>query len=155
MKVKFKFGIETYSGTVDSMTYGSYRDDKLCIGREYVYPRITDNNHAMGNIMKNLASVYAAADPLYIADLKTYAMRNGSENVPKTKLIPTAFSLFIKMMYAWYDSDPEHVDLASVTVADIIALDADVQTVSDAIDAGFLPSVSVYDDLINPIQSTP
>ena len=34
MKVKFKYGIQTYSGTVDEMVYGSYRDGKLCIGRE-------------------------------------------------------------------------------------------------------------------------
>ena len=152
MKVKFKFGIETYSGTVDSMTYGSYRDDKLCIGREYVYPRITANNTLMGANMSNLASVYHNVSVGYLTDLKTYALRNGSENVPKTQLIPTAFSLFIKMMYAWYESDPETVDLATVTVADIVALDADVKTITRAVEAGFLPAVSVSDDLTASIQ---
>ncbi len=38
MKVKFKYGIQTYSGTVDEMTFGSYRKGTLCIGRKYVIP---------------------------------------------------------------------------------------------------------------------
>ena len=50
MKVKFKYGIQTYSGTIDEMVYGSYRDDKLCIGREYVYPTPErENNALLGN----------------------------------------------------------------------------------------------------------
>jgi len=152
MKVKFKYGIQTYSGTIDEMVYGSYRDDKLCIGREYVYPILTDNNHAKGAVAKNLATVYHNASPDYVLDLKTYCIRNGQENVPKSKLIPTAFSMFLKMMYAWYDSDPEHVDLSTVTIGDIIALDADVKTLARAVEADFLPYISVSDDLTNPIQ---
>jgi len=152
MKVYFKYGIKTYSGTVNGMTYGSYRKGNLCIGREYVYPNLTDNNFSMGAIMKNLAGVYHNASPDYVLDLKTYAERNGSENVSKTQLIPTAFSLFIKMMFAWYDSDPEHVELSTVTIGDIIALDADVKTIARAVEADFLPLISVYDDLTNSIQ---
>jgi hypothetical protein len=152
MKVKFKFGIETYSGTVDGMTYGSYRDDKLCIGREYVYPTITANNNDKGAMVQNLAKVYQAADPDYIADLKAYCVRNGMENVPKDKLVPTAFSMFLKMMYAWYESDPAHVDLKTVTVADIVALDADVRTIARAVTAEFLPYVSTADSYTNGIQ---
>ena len=151
MKVKFKYGIQTYSGTVDEMVYGSYRDDNLCIGREYVYPTLTANNHLKGDSVKNLASVYHNASENYVADLKTYCVRNG-QNVPKNKLIPTAFSMFLKMMYAWYESDTEHVDLTTVTVADIVTLDADVRTIARAVGASFLPMVSVYDDLISGIQ---
>lgn len=152
MKVKFKFGIETYSGTVDGMTYGSYRDDKLCIGREYVYPTITANNTDKGAIVKNLATVYHTVNADYLADLKAYCVRNGMENVPKDMLIPTAFSIFLKMMYAWYESDPAHVDLKTVTVADIVALDADVRTIARAVTAEFLPAVTTADSYTNDIQ---
>jgi hypothetical protein len=34
MRVTFKYGIKTFSGTIDSMVYGAYRDGNLCIGRD-------------------------------------------------------------------------------------------------------------------------
>lgn len=147
MKVKFKYGIKTYSGLADEMVYGSYRDDNLCIGRVYVYPTLTENNHNKGKILTNLASVYRAAAETYITDLKRYATLNGQENVPKNQLVPSSFSMFLKMMYAWYASDPTHVDLETVTVADIVSGDADVRNISRAVEAAFLPLVSTYEDL--------
>ena len=42
MKVKLKYGIATYSGTIDEITFGSYKDDTLCIARKWVMPRLTD-----------------------------------------------------------------------------------------------------------------
>ncbi len=152
MKVKFKYGIKTYSGLIDEMVYGSYRKDELCLGREFVYPTLTENNHALGSTMQNLASVYRNISPTYLQDLKKYALRNGQDNVPKDKVIPTAFSLFLKMMYAWLESDPEHVNLSAVTLADIVALDAPVRTIKRAVDAGFLHRVEVYADLTAGIQ---
>lgn len=147
MKVKFKYGIKCYTGTVDGMTYGAYKKGNLCIGRTYVYPTLTENNHNKGKIATNLAGVYNAAAETYIADLKLYALRNGQENVPKDRCVPTSFSLFMKMMYGWYDSDPTHVDLETVTVADIVSGDADVRNISRAVEAGFLPAISVWEDL--------
>jgi hypothetical protein len=151
MKVKFKYGIKTYTGTVDNMTYGSYRSGNICIGRVYVYPTLTENNHNKGLAAKNLASVFHNASEGYIDDLKLYAMRNGQENVPKTSLIPSAFALFLKMMYAYYASDPTHVDLTTITVEDIVSADADVRTIARAVEADFLPYISVYEDLTNGI----
>jgi hypothetical protein len=148
MKVHLKFGIKTYSGTVDEMTFGSYRNDNICIGREFVYPTLTENNHALGNAMKNLAIVYRNAAAGYKADFKTYATRYGAAYVPKNKLLPGGYSLFIKMMYAWYDSDPTHVDLSTVTIADITALDADVRSIARAVEAGYLPYVNPNADLV-------
>jgi hypothetical protein len=152
MKVKFKYGIKTYTGTANEMTYGSYRGGNVCIGRIYVYPKLTDNNHEKGAALRNLAKQYHELNPDYLADLKTYALRNGQENTPKTKLIPTAFSLFLKMMYAWYDSDPEHIDLSEVTLEDIVSADADVRTIARAVEAEYLPYIRVYDDLDNGIM---
>jgi hypothetical protein len=152
MKVKFKYGIKTYSGTLDSLVYGSYRQGNLCLGRQYVYPTLNANNHDKGEILQNLAVVYHDASAGYTDDLKTYCLRNGQENVPADAVIPTAFAMFLKMMYAWYESDPAHVDLKTVTVADIVALDADVRTLSRAVEAGFLPYISVSDDLTADIQ---
>lgn len=126
------------------------------ISREYVKPRLTANNTLMGTTTKNLASVYHNCEEGYIADLKTYANRyntqyGGTASELEIKHI-SSFGVFMKMMWAWYDSDPEHVDLSAVTVADIVSLDADVRTVARAIDAEFLPIVTTYDDLITGIQ---
>ena len=147
MKVKFKYGIQTYSGTIDEMVYGSYRDGKLCIGREYVYPRLTANNETLGAIGSNLAALWATVSSGYKDDLKTYSQRNGTENVPKTQLPPTSYALFIKMMHAWAKSDPEHIDLASINREDVTELGTYVTTVKNAIGNGYLDSISAYDDL--------
>jgi hypothetical protein len=152
MKVKFKFGIKTYSGLADEMVYGSYRNDNLCIGRIYVYPTLTQNNHDKGKAVTNLAAMFRDASVGYLGDLKLYAVRNGQENVPKDKLIPSAFALFMKMMYAWQKSDPTHVDLTTITIADIISADAEVRSIDRAVGIGFLPHISVYEDLNNNIS---
>ncbi len=147
MKVKFKYGIATYSGTIDEMVYGSYNDDKLCIGREYVYPRLTEQNTAVGSVGKNLALVWAEASAGWKEDLKTYAQRNKTENVPKTELAPGTYALYIKLMYAWQESDPDHVDLASVTSGDVDTLGTKIQTVKACVDNEMLPHIADADDL--------
>jgi len=152
MKVRFKFGIKTFSGTADEMTYGSYAKNTLCLGRQYVTPDYTANNQHVGAIGKNLASVFKAAAAEYVADLKTYATRNGKENFHYGELAVTAYPLFVKMMFAWAKTDPTHIDLTAITVADIVTRDADVRTVKRAVDAGYLPHISDYADLTSDIQ---
>jgi len=153
MKIRYKFGISLMSGTLDDLVHMPCHSGFGSFGRKWVYPTITDNNHAMGAILKNLALVWSEVNPDYHSDLVKYALRYfAAYNDPLDfDITKSSFALFVKMMYAWADSDPEHVDLSAVTIADIVALDADVQVICDAIVAGFLPVVDVYDDLINPI----
>lgn len=152
MKVKFKYGIETYSGKIDGMVFNSCRKGHLCIGREFVYPTLTTNNTNKGAITKNLAVVYHNASSGYQADLKSYGVRNGQENVSYDQMVPSGYNLFMKMMYAWAKTDPLHIDLTAVTVADIVTMDAEVMTLERAIDAGYLAKVSSYNDLTAEIQ---
>jgi len=153
MKVKFKHSIKTFSGEVEEMVYGSYRKGKLCIGRDYVYPTLNAHNHQMGAACRNLSLVYNRADSLYRDNFKMYSRQTGLKpGFPDHKLVPSGFALFMKMMYAWRDSDPTHVDLATVTIADIVALDAEVRTVARAVDAGFLPTVAGYAAMTGDIQ---
>jgi hypothetical protein len=147
MKVKFKYGIATYSGTVDEMVYGSYNDDKLCLGREFVYPRLTEQNALVGTVAANLKLLWATVSVGYKADLKKYAERNKSQNVPKTQLAPYAYGLFIKLMYNWQKDDPEHVDLSTVTNSDVDSLGAKISTVKNCVLNGMLPGISNYGDL--------
>jgi hypothetical protein len=152
MKVLFKKNIKSYSGENDELVYQAFRDGWVCIGRDYGIPTYTATNQELGTIGKNLSRVFKAINADYVTDLKIYAQRNGKENVSRYDLIPGAYALYVKMMFAWQKSDPLHVDLATVTVGDIITLDADVRTVMRAIDAGYLANVSLYSDLTADIQ---
>lgn len=151
MKVKFKYGIRTYSGTVDEMVYGSYRKGKLCIGREYVYPRLTTNNEKLGTIAGNLRLLWDEFSTGWKNDLATYALRNGTENVSKTKLIPSRYALYVKLMYAWAKDDPTHVDLTSLNGEDLVSLGTPIATVKAAIESGYLAPVADFSDLIQVI----
>ncbi|PKN72130.1 MAG: hypothetical protein CVU50_08280 [Candidatus Cloacimonetes bacterium HGW-Cloacimonetes-3] len=146
MKVIFKFGIKTYSGTVDEMTFGSYRKHSLCIGRKYVTPVLTANNTLMGSVMKNLAEVYRDCSELYKADLKTYALRN-SANIPSGKIPPTSFAIFVKMLYLFSELDEGHIELSTVTYSDLQTLGGDIASVADAVENGYLANVVDADEL--------
>lgn len=146
MKVKFKYGIATYSGKLDEMVYGSYRDGKLCIGREFVYPRLTENNAILGGVGVNLAILWATGSEAFKADMKTYAQRNGTENVPKTKLPPNSYALWIRMIYAWAEDNPS-VDLSTLNSEDFDIAGSDVSSVKNAVDNDYLPKVNDYSQL--------
>lgn len=147
MKVKFKFGIQTYSGTIDEMTFGSYRKGLLCIGRKYVVPRLTENNTAKGTIMKNLATVWADVSSGYKDEMKTYALRN-AVNIPKNMLPPTSFSIWLKMMFLFSELDSGHIDLSTVTYTDIQTVGEDILSIAVAVENDYLAAVVGADELI-------
>lgn len=122
------------------MTFGSYRKGKLCIGREYVVPKLTANNTLMGTVCKNLAEVYGDCSSDYKDDLKDYAGLN-AVNIPKTKMPPTSFAIFVKMLYLFSELDSEHIDLATVTHSDLQTLGGDIASVADAVENGYLADV--------------
>jgi hypothetical protein len=147
MKVKFKYGIQTYSGTVDEMTFGSYRDGTLCIGRKYVIPALTENNTQKGTIMKNLATVWAEVSSGYKDEMKTYAGRN-AVNVPKDMLPPTSFSIWVRMLFLFSKLDSGHIDLSTVTYSDLQTLGEDILSIAVAVENDYLASVAGADELI-------
>ena len=132
---------------------------KFSIQRNYVYPTLTANNHLKGSEYKNVANaVWPGINPAYITDMQTYAQRFYSENrdLPNYVIpVNNSFGQFMRLMYNWRDSDPETVDLSTVTAADIFALEPDFMTVEAAILAGFLPTIDTFDDLTASIDPTP
>jgi len=132
---------------------------KFSIQRNYVYPTLNANNHLKGSEYKNVANaVWPNISPGYRNDMKTYAQRFYSENkdLPNYVIpVNNSFGQFMRLMYNWRDTDPETVDLATVTAADIFALEPDFMTVQDAIDAGLLPAIENYSDLDENIDPTP
>lgn len=152
MKVTFSYPTRTLSGKQDETVFGAYRNNNICLARKFIYPEITEHNHSIGAVTRNVATVYHAISATYKQDLQSYAKKNGRENVPNNQLVPSSYAIFMKMMRAWAKSDPEHVDLATITLADIVALDAEVRTIKRAVAAGYLPHVSGYEALTAGIQ---
>ena len=142
MKVTFKYNIGTYSGTLNGMTYCSFRDGNMCIGRQWVKPSETAQQTSLAAISRNLSIVYKEASTAWKADLKSYAAKYGKEHVGKKDLPPTSYALYMKMMYSFRDYDSENVDLATLAFSDLETLAAPILTIKDAIDAGLLPNVS-------------
>lgn len=141
MKVKLKYNMSSYSGTLNDMTYGSYRNGAVCIGRRYVIPTGTPQLDSLTSVSKNLAKLYKTLSLGYKEDLGTYAKLNGYENTAFNQLAPNRYAIYLKMMYAWAAMDA-NVDLSGTSIEDMQASDSPVATISDAIDNGLLRNVS-------------
>ena len=151
MKTKLKYGIASYSGTIDDITFASYKNGAVCIARKYVVPTLTEYNTQMGASTKNLSKIYAECSEGYISDLRTYADIYKKEQVARNELGPNAFSLFVKMMYALAAESGESVNLASITYSDLKTMFFDVASIAAAVQADYLPKVSGYELLTNEI----
>ena len=147
MKAKFKYGIATYSGTIDEITFGSYRKDTVCIARKYVIPRLTEHNTQMGSQLKNLATVWADVSSGYKDELKIYAAKNLA-NTPKGKLPPTSFSIWVQMLYLFSELDGGHIDLATLAYSDLATVGEDILSIASAVENGYLASVPGADSMI-------
>ncbi|MCB5229874.1 MAG: hypothetical protein GX122_06375 [Candidatus Cloacimonetes bacterium] len=141
MKVKFKYGIRTFSGTVDEMTYSSYKDGSVCIGRRWVMPKLTEQNSTLGKISKNLAAIWEEASDEYKQDFASYAHLYGMLKSNRRKAVNSGFSLFVKAMYAWGKTEDPALDLSTLTFEDIDTLGGKVENVANCVSYGFLPSV--------------
>ena len=137
MKVQFKYGIGTYSGTLDELTFGSYFKNRVCIARKYVVPRLTDQNSLIGSKMKNLAVIYGNVSANYKIELKQYASLH-SVLTPKGKLPATSYALWVKMMFQFAKADPEHIDLTSLTYTDLQTVGDDIISIAAAVTNGFM-----------------
>lgn len=142
MKVTLKYGIASYSGTIDDITFGSYKNDTLCIGRKWVMPRLTEQNTVMSMIAKNLSTLYGLCSAEYKSDLRTYAYQYGKEHSAKDKMYPNAYSIFVKMMFAFKKANEASVTLDTITYSDIQSLFPDVSTIAGAVDSGYLPNTT-------------
>ena len=136
----------TYSGTIDEITFGSYRDDTVCIARKYVIPRLTSNNTLMGTTLKNLAAVWSDVSVGYKDELKIYAAKNVA-NIPRGFLAPTSFSIWVKMLFLFHELDEGHIDLSTITYTDLLTVGDDIINIAAAVENGYLEKVDGADEL--------
>lgn len=155
MKVFFENGVAAYSGKFAEVIYMTTLNNRLCLARKYTYPELGAVHAELGEISRNLNKLYLEVNSLYLNDLKLYAKKNKKENLPKAKNqlhpMPSAKALFVQIMWAWSLEDPEHVNLKSITLADVVSLESPCRTVKESIEAGYLAKVRAYSDLNHPI----
>jgi hypothetical protein len=152
MKAHFNWGLASYSGTRDDMTFAAYREGHLCIAKRWFSPTPGLAQETLRAIGINLSLVWKNAAAGYKADFKSYAKKFGNQHCLLTEWQPSSYALFIGMMFAWQKSDPTHVDLSAVTISDLVTSDAEVQTIAGAVGGGFLQTVTGYAAYIQEIQ---
>ncbi len=142
MKTKFKYGISAYSGTIDEITFASYKNGAICIARKYVVPKLTEHNAELGSAAKNLAMIYGECSEAYKSDLRTYAHIYGREISGSKKIGPNGYAIFVKLFYALAAANVGTVDLKSLSYGDLATLFPGITNVAASIDEGFLPHVT-------------
>lgn len=60
------------------------------------------------------------------------------------------YAFYTKVMWNWYKTDPDHIDLSTVTLEDIRAT-GEVECVRTCIENGHLRPIDMYQDLIQPM----
>ena len=144
MKVKFKFGIGSYAGTIDLATFYETKNGNGSFMRKWVKPKLTDQNAELGSIGKNLAQIYREVSAAYKEQLGTYVNLyntavSDSEDIFQVRV--NKYAMFIKMFYAFAAANGGSVDLKSLSFGDLATLFPEIINIAAACNEGFLLSV--------------
>jgi len=145
MRVKFKYKIQSYSGTLDNIVFGSYRSGKICIARKYFYPKRTEQNTSFGLISKNIAKLWKAGSEGFKTQLKIYSRWYKVYNSSNNSNSPGAYSLWIKIIYEW--AKDEHINLKNISPAEFLSLGTANKTIKNCVDNGYLMPIPHYEIL--------
>lgn len=148
MKVAPLLNIKGLSGKMGNLVYCYNKDTGTMYARRNVYPKITENNHRLGSVAKQLARLGCSND--YMEDLKRYVYFYGKERRPKLGNLVNSRSLLIKMMYVLAKEYPD-IDLLTITKEYIYEHDLPVITIKRAVEANILQKVSNYLSMDHPM----
>jgi hypothetical protein len=148
MRVKFKYKIQSYSGTLDNIVFGSYRSGEICIARKYFYPEHTEQNTSFGLISKNIAKLWKAGSEGFKTQLKIYSRWYKVYNSSNNSNSPGAYSLWIKIIYEW--AKDEHINLKNISPEEFLSLGTAIKTIKNCVDNGYLMLIPHYEILTAP-----
>ena len=96
MKATFFKNIKTLSGkdVPGNMVFGAYKNKEICIVRNYVKPRLTEQNELKGLKMKAAAGLWKSISVNFMRDLGRYANAFNSQHLVPPKLPLSAFNVF-------------------------------------------------------------
>ena len=151
MKAKFAVWLKSLTGRLDDIVFCRDKKSDTVWVREYVTPELTTHNHYMGNVAKNLSQFKKLLSEGYLSDLRIYSDRYNLKTIDE-KGRSSSFALLFKMMFALKRAVP-NVDLETIIPMDVIDSDLPVKTIREAVEYGFLPIVTRYEELDNLIAN--
>ncbi|HNX00495.1 MAG TPA: hypothetical protein PLE74_02560 [Candidatus Cloacimonadota bacterium] len=153
MKVKLNHSVGSFSGhfKADKLIYWTVKRTGLCFGRAYAEPKLVENHHRFGQVNNNLTNFYHNISPDYKRDLAAYTAFYKTEFVGMGDRVPTVFGFYKKMMYALGKRFPE-IDLATLTIEDVVMREYPIVTIAEAMKSDLLPKVDTYGELGNKIS---
>jgi len=148
VKVKVKSKPRLPKGKKERIVYCSYRDGEVIVARRYVYPKLSGQNSSFASRNTNLFRLNPSEG--YRNDCREYihtynATPNGQESP-----IRSWNNLYIKLMSALARNDPE-LDLRTLTREEIYAHQLPCISIKSAVEAGLLPKVKHWEQLVNEL----
>lgn len=147
MKVEYKYGIKSYSGKLDELVFSNYKSRDVVVARVYdPSQKVTENNHKMGQAMRNIAAIYKLTPESYKDQLSAYSVLMFDLEEFSGKIAGNKMTVFFKMMWAWANAYGGVDFLLSISTDDysIGAYDDDLGTIATAVNNGFLPVVEGF-----------
>lgn len=144
MKVKFKYGIGSFAGTLEDATFYETPNGGASFMRKWVMPKITDNNMELGSISKNLSKIWKSCSEAYKADMQTYCelyRAHFKDLNDEFQGYIGSYAMFVKMFYAFADASGEAVDLKSLSFGDLATLFPEITSIAASAEQRFIPPV--------------
>lgn len=154
-KIKYANFVTGLSGKSGSNVF--YRSSSSAFGymRNHVTPVYTDTNEQRGKEFQNLGVQYRKINTGGKEDLRSYARKYS--NLPANSgdisvRANNGMAVFVAMCWRIKKtSEPEAVQLNSLDLSDITTL-YNINSVADAVDAGYLPAVPGYEGYDQPFD---
>ena len=135
-----------YSGTCDGLVYYYNSKLKTMVARKYVYPKLTKQNHRLGQINKNLSLIVPSEG--YIDDLRAYIaflqFKGAHKNMVNWRCVVLSMFFAMEKLYP-------SIDIANITKQQMYDNNLPCTSVKAAIEAGLLAEVKGYETLTHQI----
>lgn len=144
MKVKFKYGIGSYSGTLDMATFYETKRGGASFMRKWVKPRETVQNVRLASVSKSIANIWSQTSQGYKDQMFTYCNlyeATGPDAANPFHVKITSYAMFTRMMYKFEEMKGGSVNLVSITFQDIESLFTELTNVYTACLEGYLVNV--------------
>jgi hypothetical protein len=155
MKVKFKYGIKSFSGKMDEMVFANYENYGITIGRMLPEDReLTENQSIMGTRMQLMGSLWNATALEFKSDMAAYAVKVSLMPERTGKVGINGFSLFVMALYG-ASNDPESpMSLDNLSVDDLVLGSyTQIMDVKTMVENGYLPQVDGYEEYTASINA--
>lgn len=142
-KVFFAPTVAFLSGKIGEGVYMITAKQGMSYMRQYSYPTITEWNKIRGAEMSHLSVLWnTVLSEGYKNDMAEYAVEYhalANYGKPRSDRAYSPYAIFVKLMYAFYMDDPEHIDLRTIIPPDIDTLYPGCNTIAGQTAAGWLP----------------